>query len=449
MQNSTERAFEYSFVTDCNGSYLVLFFDGGIKLIEHQAEIIGQNPSSVFIPFNIRRENERVSIYYNITSKIMLSQYLERKQLSRKELLDLLRGITRGLMLYSNYLLDLSGFIVDKDFIYINPATAEVSLVYVPAPGVFDAVGAYKNFLKDLIVNSASVDDNAKDNYLQRLLSYLKAEAFGLTDFDRLISELRSNGGSNTPASHYGQEYIEMTGEAEAAAASPPASNGSSLAEFMGKAPVSKNLTGIILLQLLIILAAAIVMLFLASRALMDMSSALGILIIAAALDVIAVKRISRKQESHMKKGDTGLNKVRQKPIQKAPKGENVSANKTPGVMRVYDTTLISEAESDGFPYLESVGAHIGERVIVGKDKFVIGRLDSMVDYIVPASTVGKLHAEITTRDGAYFIKDLNSKNGTYINDVRIPSNKEHEIRFNDRIRFSNFEYIFKQQKLE
>jgi pSer/pThr/pTyr-binding forkhead associated (FHA) protein len=71
-----------------------------------------------------------------------------------------------------------------------------------------------------------------------------------------------------------------------------------------------------------------------------------------------------------------------------------------------------------------------------------------MVDYIVQGSTVGKLHAEITLNKGVYWIRDLNSKNGTYLNDIRIPNNKECEIKSNDRIRFSNYEYLFMHQKV-
>ena len=77
----------------------------------------------------------------------------------------------------------------------------------------------------------------------------------------------------------------------------------------------------------------------------------------------------------------------------------------------------------------------------------MIGRLGSMADHVMQGSTVGKLHAEITVNKGLYYIKDLNSKNGTFVNDVRIPGNKEYEIKENDRIRFSNFEYVFRQQE--
>jgi len=75
--------------------------------------------------------------------------------------------------------------------------------------------------------------------------------------------------------------------------------------------------------------------------------------------------------------------------------------------------------------------------------------LDSMVDYAVQDNTIGKLHAEISVTEGNYYVRDLNSKNGTYINNVRIPSNKEWEIKGNDRVRLSNYEYIFRQREVQ
>jgi hypothetical protein len=100
-------------------------------------------------------------------------------------------------MLHSNYLVELSGFVINVDFIYINPATAEASLVYLPFTSDGDSIKVYKSFLKGLIVNSASIDNNAKDNYLQQILSYLKSEDFSLCDFSRLITDLRNSGGLN------------------------------------------------------------------------------------------------------------------------------------------------------------------------------------------------------------------------------------------------------------
>ncbi len=447
MQNDSVKSFKYSFVNDSSNSYLVLDYNSDIKLLNHQVEIISQNPSSAFVPFHMRREDENVSIYYNITSKISLSQYLERKRLNKKELLDLLRSITKGLMLHSNYLLDFSSFVLDKDFIYINPATADASLVYVPIASDIDPVAAYKFFLKDLIVNSATVDDNAKDNYLQRILNYLKSEVFGLNDFNRLIADLRSSGELNDLMNKSINIYRERTAYEEVAAAGYAPGSGSPANSGTVRTMENIHTLGIVLFQLLLVLAVVIVSLVLTSQGMGDLISISGVLIIAAALDMLIVKRMAAKQGKRSSV-IADCNDTIRKPQHNAYRGKRQPGAKAPDILRASDTIIVSEVEGWEHPYLERVGVNSGERIVIDKDKFVIGRLGSMVDYVVQSSTVGKLHAEITVNGGIYSIKDLNSKNGTYLNEVRIPSNMECEIKSSDRVRFSNFDYIFRQEKV-
>ena len=53
------------------------------------------------------------------------------------------------------------------------------------------------------------------------------------------------------------------------------------------------------------------------------------------------------------------------------------------------------------------------------------------------------MHAEIIFKNGEYYIKDLNSRNGTYINGERINSNIEYKIEDKDKIDFANGKYTF------
>lgn len=63
------------------------------------------------------------------------------------------------------------------------------------------------------------------------------------------------------------------------------------------------------------------------------------------------------------------------------------------------------------------------------KDGDMIGR-DAVGQEIFSAfKTVSREHARITYKDGKWFIEDMNSTNGTYINGNRIPPNKKVELR--------------------
>lgn len=432
--------FEYSFDSDAANSYLVLKPDSGLKPQNHQSEIISRNPDPAFVAFHVRRENEDTFIYYNITSKISLSQYLERKRLNRKELLDLLGNIAKSLMLHENYLLELSSFVVHTDFIFINPATAAVSLLYVPVYCNRDSSEVCRTFMKELLVNSANVDDNARDNYMQRILSYLRSGTFSLSDFSRLLIDLRYNEGlyeaAEKPYCEKSEKLHNKTSEACCTAPTSRSSKGNSCESISGR----KKILRISLIQMLIILPAIIICLFLVSRGRGDLVSIAGVMIIAAAMDTLIMKRIAGKPAKCKNSHDT---------VERKPSIMHISSCRETDsdiyVAKSCDTVMISEVPKDNYPYLERAGEQSLERIKLNKSRFIIGRLGSMVDHIIQDSTIGKLHAEITCREGSYYIKDLNSKNGTYINGVRIASNDEHEIKYDCRIRFSGYEYIFRQ----
>ena len=108
-----------------------------------------------------------------------------------------------------------------------------------------------------------------------------------------------------------------------------------------------------------------------------------------------------------------------------------------------YEDTVMIEVSVVRSPYLEGRSNGTVEEIIINKMSFVIGRLPDQVDYVSRNNAVGKVHAEIITRDGRYYLKDLNSRNGSFINGERIDSGKEYEINNNDRISFANSDYRF------
>lgn len=108
-----------------------------------------------------------------------------------------------------------------------------------------------------------------------------------------------------------------------------------------------------------------------------------------------------------------------------------------------YNKTVILNSSERAYAYLEGKNGNANEKIIINKPSFIIGRLPGKADYISKNNAVGKVHAEIISRNGHYYVKDLNSLNGTFVNAKRLTSNKEYEIKNNDIITFANSEYVF------
>lgn len=84
------------------------------------------------------------------------------------------------------------------------------------------------------------------------------------------------------------------------------------------------------------------------------------------------------------------------------------------------------------------------ETISINKPVFRLGKERSYVDYFVTNNiAVSRSHADIITRGNKYFVKDLNSKNHTYINNQELPIHMEVEIYDGDRLKLGNEEFIF------
>lgn len=85
-----------------------------------------------------------------------------------------------------------------------------------------------------------------------------------------------------------------------------------------------------------------------------------------------------------------------------------------------------------------------GENITINKEQFKIGRDRSRVDYCISDNTaVGRLHAIIVNRGGSAYVVDQNSKNGTFVNDVRASANQEVKLNNGDKVSFADEEFTY------
>jgi len=71
-------------------------------------------------------------------------------------------------------------------------------------------------------------------------------------------------------------------------------------------------------------------------------------------------------------------------------------------------------------------------------DGNTIGR-DDEADIVVPLDYISRIHAKLSVNKGILFIEDLNSSNGTFVNDERV---KKSELRNKDVIRLDEFSFL-------
>nr|WP_233148605.1 FHA domain-containing protein [Rhodopirellula sp. MGV] len=85
-------------------------------------------------------------------------------------------------------------------------------------------------------------------------------------------------------------------------------------------------------------------------------------------------------------------------------------------------------------------GSHEGVEIPVTGEKFLIGRSESC--QLRPKSdSISRKHCIIVIRDGRVLIQDLKSRNGTYVNEKRLPSDRAKILSPGDHIKLGKLEF--------
>lgn len=85
-----------------------------------------------------------------------------------------------------------------------------------------------------------------------------------------------------------------------------------------------------------------------------------------------------------------------------------------------------------------------GEIIPITKFPFYIGSTSDYVDYVLKKEGVSRIHCCISKKGDAYYLADLNSTNGTYLNKKEVMPGKDELLSANDEIRIASVEFYMK-----
>ncbi len=90
-----------------------------------------------------------------------------------------------------------------------------------------------------------------------------------------------------------------------------------------------------------------------------------------------------------------------------------------------------------------SLTSQDGRRIVMKHFPFILGKMKNRVDEIIEAEGISRLHAMIKETDGKYYLSDLNSLNGTYLNGEMLMTNSTAEISDGDVISLADISFTF------
>lgn len=178
---------------------------------------------------------------------------------------------------------------------------------------------------------------------------------------------------------------------------------------------------------------------------------------ILIALIIIFAVRSGKKKEAP-KSGGTGFvpPPPPQRPVEPNGGGFNGGVPTTPPTYPMQDdggaeTSLLNEGGETSVlggagarPRAMLVRRKNGTSYPVNKAEFTIGKQRSRVDCCINNNAISRQHAKIISRNGMYFITDLNSSNYTYVNGNQVAPNEEMPLNPGDIIKLADEEFDFR-----
>ena len=103
-------------------------------------------------------------------------------------------------------------------------------------------------------------------------------------------------------------------------------------------------------------------------------------------------------------------------------------------------TSFLSKIKEPGL-FLRSESASCPDLRIT-KDNFLIGKKKDAVDGWLKVRGISRIHSRISKEDDCYYLTDLNSTNGTFLNGGRLEVHEKARLRPGDCVGFADIRYI-------
>lgn len=112
-----------------------------------------------------------------------------------------------------------------------------------------------------------------------------------------------------------------------------------------------------------------------------------------------------------------------------------------PPVINPPMTEGMQEAEEGGIRMV-ALNAPEPFEILIDREEMLLGKKQALVDAVIPFNKmISRKHCRISRDNGAFYISDEGSANGTYVNRVRLSPGQRQRIKKGDIIRLANSDF--------
>ncbi|MCR4656394.1 MAG: DUF6382 domain-containing protein [Lachnospiraceae bacterium] len=435
---------------ELSGRVLYLGLEG-TEQYTYEISMLCENDIEGLLKFDIQNRGGTSSLAFNISGKQSLSELYLKKEMNSDELLALFKGLSVVHRSLREYLLDTSGLVIDPELIYMDMLEKKVDFIFFP--GYKEEISASMRDLADYIIQHTDHrDDEAVEaaygfykrvyagNYSTEIFLEKKKGYNSGADTGEGLNE-RSRGSSKADLNIVEKAYDreprirEKTDEDkrrdESIEISFRSAGSNSLKdterrrnydrrgepvsdeEGTDEKEVPKKVYVICFLCLLLLMTGVLSVLiykpYQISRFIDANSRAVIIFTALTGAVLILIPALCVNRDYKVRRLKTGLYH---------PAEDRSVAEK--------ERIAFQKGRNKSLHFLSDDREGMGDRMILNIFPFLIGKSEAC-DGMVRSKAVSRRHAEIFIEDGCYYIRDLGSLNGTYINGKEVK--KDHPER--------------------
>ncbi len=388
MEVSYRRRFQQSY----------MIIEGGWGPEEpYELTMVAYNRIPGLLGMETEVSDGQVRFWYDITGKQNLADYLGRREADGQLLTLLFQGLDTVCRQLQEYMLDESQLILDPEYLYLDLSGKMVGIAYLP--GYHKDIRDSFQELMELLLRRLEHSDKQGAAMAYEMYQLSLQREMSFSDMIRQASR-----------QEMGESQRRYAGRAETAQKYSEGAVGNAGENFVKKSEKSRK----------------------QFRPVMVHSPAPG-----------------REEVGHFAKikaylEGKGLKSDRKEAWKSSWKD---AEEELPYVTAEEETVtyptevLCGGGGAQGILKYQGSGAQ--QDIAIEKDSFILGKEAGEVDGCITGKSVSRIHARISREDGSYYLEDMNSTNGTYLNGEQLEYRQKEKLTARDRVMFGMEEFIF------
>lgn len=446
---------------DLQHNYLVVETEE--KTENYITRMMTENQVQGLLGCECRRMDQKKLYYYDITSKISLAEKSRLKKVKGSEVLLIIQVLLQMLVQLEEYLIPADQICLDWNYIYLDPVSCYPSFCCLPAAEKKLEQGI-RELLEELLPRLDHQEQTGV-SVVYELYQYAIQDTFSVMELqsvlERRLLEERKTTETELQACQEkkSREHQETSyfGDNRQAVLEDFFSSEEEEGENGRVSPVLVGMVLGIIGVLLYALAGYAVLEYVPQY--LGTWAASGVMVVLIVLIRQVVVRKRKKEERQIEEqfaiyqgtleeaprhSKTDIREWEEK--DKEPEAEEITWEKRiPWGGDTY-TQILSNGGEQGGLILKELHPVSGRQFRIEKATrlTIIGQLKEQADLVLPSTAVSRVHASIEQRAGNWYLKDMNSRNGTWVNEQELYGEEEQELINGDQIRFADLIYQVK-----